>query len=93
VFLMPLAEGSLDEALRLQKRLRAAGLSVLLDPEGRSFKSRMKQADKLGARYAAILGDDERKKGVWSLRDMARSEQREVTEQQLLDHLKETTNG
>jgi histidyl-tRNA synthetase len=93
VFLMPLAEGSLDEALRLQKRLRAAGLSVLLDPEGRSFKSRMKQADKLGARYAAILGDDERKKGVWSLRDMARSEQREVTEQQLLDHLKEKTNG
>jgi histidyl-tRNA synthetase len=53
----------------------------------------MKQADKLGARYAAILGDDERKKGVWSLRDMARSEQREVTEQQLLDHLEETTNG
>jgi histidyl-tRNA synthetase len=93
VFLMPLAEGSLDDALRLQKRLRAAGLRVLLDPEGRSFKSRMKQADKLGARYAAILGDDERKKGVWSLRDMARSEQREVTEQQLLDHLKEKTNG
>ncbi len=93
VFLMPLAEGALDDALRLQKRLRAAGLRVLLDPESRSFKSRMKQADKLGARYAAILGDDERKKGVWSLRDMARSEQREVTEQQLVDHLKEKTNG
>jgi histidyl-tRNA synthetase len=93
VFLMPLAEGALDDALRLQKRLRAAGLRVLLDPENRSFKSRMKQADKLGARYAAILGDDERNKGVWSLRDMARSEQREVTEQELLDHLKEKANG
>ncbi len=53
----------------------------------------MKQADKLGAYYAAILGDDERNKGVWSLRDMARSEQREVTEQELLDHLKEKANG
>ena len=90
---MPLAEGALDDALRLQQRLRAAGLRALLDPEGRSFKSRMKQADKLGARYAAILGDDERKRGVWTLRDMARSEQRDVTEEQILDHLKERTNG
>jgi histidyl-tRNA synthetase len=93
VFLMPLAEGALDEALRLQRRLRAAGLRALLDPEGRSFKSRMKQADKLGARYAAILGDDERKRGVWTLRDMARSEQRDFTEDQILDHLKERANG
>ena len=70
---------------------------MLLDPEGRSFKSRMKQADKLGARFAAILGDDELARGVWTLRDMARSEQRAVTEDQILEQLKkttkETTNG
>ena len=35
----------------------------MLDPEGRSFKSRMKQADKLGARFVAILGDDEMARG------------------------------
>jgi len=93
VFLMPLAAGALDRALRLQRRLREAGLRVLLDPEGRSFKSRMKQADKLGARYAAILGDDELAKGVWTLRDMARSEQRAVSEEEILKHLKEKTNG
>jgi histidyl-tRNA synthetase len=93
VFLMPLAAGALDKALRLQRRLREAGLRVLLDPEGRSFKSRMKQADKLGARYAAILGDDELAKGVWTLRDMARSEQRPASEEEILKHLKEKTNG
>jgi histidyl-tRNA synthetase len=93
VFLMPLAAGALDRALRLQRRLREAGLRVLLDPEGRSFKSRMKQADKLGARYAAILGDDELAKGVWTLRDMARSEQRAASEEEILKHLKEKTNG
>jgi histidyl-tRNA synthetase len=93
VFLMPLAAGALDAALRLQRRLRTAGLRVLLDPEGRSFKSRMKQADKLGARFAAILGDDELGRGVWTLRDMARSEQRDVTEDQILEHLKERTNA
>ena len=93
VFLMPLADGALDQALRLQRKLREAGLRVLLDPEGRSFKSRMKQADKLGARYAAILGDDELAKGVWTLRDMARSQQRAVSEEEMLKHLKEKTNG
>jgi histidyl-tRNA synthetase len=93
VFLMPLAAGALDPALCLQRRLRAAGLRVLLDPEARSFKSRMKQADKLGARFAAILGDDEMARGVWTLRDMARSEQRAVTEDQILEHIKEKTNG
>ncbi len=93
VFLMPLAAGTLDPALRLQRRLREAGLRVLLDPEGRSFKSRMKQADKLGARFAAILGEDELRRGVWTLRDMARSEQRDATEDEILQLIKEKTNG
>jgi len=93
LFLMPLVAAGHDPALKLQRRLRAAGLRVLLDPEGRSFKSRMKQADKLGARFAAILGEDELARGVWTLRDMARSEQRDATEDQILEQLKETTNG
>jgi histidyl-tRNA synthetase len=90
---MPLAKAALDRALRLQRELRQAGLRVLLDPEGRSFKSRMKQADRLGARFVAILGDDEMARGAWTVRDMARSEQRDVTEDRILDHLKEKANG
>jgi histidyl-tRNA synthetase len=93
VFLMPLATAALDPALRLQRELRAAGLAAMLDPEGRSFKSRMKQADKLGARLVAILGDDEIARGVWTVRDMARSLQHDVPEDKVLDHLKEKANG
>jgi histidyl-tRNA synthetase len=66
----------------------------MLDPEGRSFKSRMKQADKLGARFVAILGEDEMAKGVVTVRDMARSTQEDVPRERALEHLKEkTTNG
>ncbi len=93
VFLMPLAKAALDPALRLQRELRQAGLRAMLDPEGRSFKSRMKQADKLGARFVAILGDDEAARGVWTVRDMARSEQEDVPAERILDHLKEKANG
>ena len=93
VFLMPLSAVALDRALRLQRALRQAGLCAMLDPEGRSFKSRMKQADRLGARFVAILGDDEIARGAWAVRDMARSEQQDVPEEKILDHLKEKANG
>jgi histidyl-tRNA synthetase len=93
VFLMPLAAAGLDRALRLQHALRQAGLAAMLDPEGRSFKSRMKQADRLGARFVAILGDDEVARGVWAVRDMARSAQEDVPEERVLEHLKEKANG
>jgi histidyl-tRNA synthetase len=78
VFLLPLVPAALDRALLLQRRLRRAGVRVLLDSEGRSFKSRMKLADRLGARFAAILGDDELQRGVWTVRDMLASTQRDV---------------
>jgi histidyl-tRNA synthetase len=93
VFLMPLAPAALDKALCLQRTLRQAGVAAMLDPEGRSFKSRMKQADKLGARFVAILGDDEIARGVWTVRDMAHSAQEEVPESGVLEHLKEKANG
>jgi histidyl-tRNA synthetase len=90
---MPLADGALDAALTLQRALRGAGVRALLDPEGRSFKSRMKQADKLGARFVAILGDDEQARGAWTVRDMARSAQEDVADERILEYLKEKTNG
>jgi histidyl-tRNA synthetase len=93
VFLLPLAAAAFDESLRLQRGLRQAGLRVLLDPEGRSFKSRMKLADKLGARYVAIRGEEEMKKGVWTVRDMAGSAQEDVPEGRVLEHLEEKLRG
>jgi histidyl-tRNA synthetase len=93
VFLLPLAGAALDEALRLQRGLRQQGVRVLLDPEGRSFKSRMKLADKLGARYVAIRGEEEMKKGVWTVRDMAGSAQEDVAEAGVAEHLREKLRG
>ena len=93
VFLVPLTRETLDPALVLQRDLRQAGVRAMLDPEGRSFKSRMKQANKLGARFVAILGEDEVARGVWTVRDMTRSEQEDVPQEQVLAHLKEKTNG
>ncbi len=93
VFLVPLAAGALDQALVLQRQLRQAGRRVLLDHEGRGLKSQMKKADKLGARFVAILGEDERARGAWSVRDMASSAQEEVPEARLAEYFRERLDG
>jgi histidyl-tRNA synthetase len=87
VFLAPLAAEALDDALLLQGRLRRAGLRVLLDHEGSSLKAQMKRADRLGARFVALRGEDERRKGVWTVRDMRGSAQEEVADAAVFAHL------
>jgi histidyl-tRNA synthetase len=93
VFLAPLAAGALDHALRLQKSLRDAGVSVLLDHEGRGLKSQMKRADKLGARYVAIMGEDERARQQWTVRDMKESTQETLGLDRVAETLIERTLG
>jgi histidyl-tRNA synthetase len=93
VFVLPLAAAAADDALRLERRLREAGLRVLMDHEGRSFKARMKLADKLGARFVAIRGEDEMKKGVWAVRDMKGSAQVDVAEADAPAYLEERLHG
>ena len=56
--------------------MRDAGLKVVLHCGGGSFKSQMKKADASGARYAAIIGDDEALAGEVTLKAL-----REHTEQ------------
>lgn len=57
-------------AQKLVSDLRAAGLWAEKDHLGRSVKAQMKYANKLGARYALILGDDEIKNGRVRLKNM-----------------------
>ena len=53
----------------------------------------MKKADKLGARFVAILGEDELTRGAWTVRDMASSAQEEVGEAQLAEYFRERLDG
>ena len=63
------------KAFTLMESFRQAGLRSDMDHQGRSLKAQFKYADKLGAKYMAILGDDEAAKGVVKLRDMATKEE------------------
>ncbi len=65
-------------AFSLMEGFRAAGLRADMDHQGRSLKAQFKYAGKLGAKYMAILGDDEIAKGVVKLRDMNTKEEWET---------------
>lgn len=70
VYLVNVGEQAEKVAFVAAETLRSAGLSVALHAGGGSFKSQMKKADRSGARYAAILGDDEAASGEISLKPL-----------------------
>ena len=82
-----------DEARRhsfaLSRRLRGAGVSLVVDLEGRKLKKSLAVANSLGSRFALIIGDDEIKSGAYVLRDMASGEQKNLRETELIECLKE----
>jgi len=59
-------------------RLRRKGFSVVTDVLRRSVKSQMKDANRVQAKWVAVIGDDELQKGTVSLKNMDNGEQSEV---------------
>ena len=67
-----------DAAQKLILDLRRMGISAERDLCDRSLKAQMKYADKIGAKYVLMLGDNEIETGTAVLKEMATGEQREV---------------
>jgi histidyl-tRNA synthetase len=70
VYLVNVGEQAEKAAFIAAEALRNSGLTVALHAGGGSFKSQMKKADRSGARFAAILGDDEAAAGEISLKPL-----------------------
>jgi histidyl-tRNA synthetase len=70
-FLAALGDAARERAFFLLQEIRARGLPAAMDFEGRSLKSQMSLADRLGAAMVVILGDQEMAAGTAVLRHMA----------------------
>ena len=77
VAVVPIGAAAELPALQLAHRLRAAGYAVDLGFSG-GLAKRLKRADKVKARVAVILGEDEIGRGAATLRDLDTGEQQEV---------------
>jgi histidyl-tRNA synthetase len=87
IALVPAGAAAEARALMLADELRRAGHRVDLFYRG-NMGRRMKRADKIGARLALILGDDELAQGSITVRDLGSGQQQAVKQADLLQHLK-----
>ena len=88
VYIAWMGERAYATAVRAAKNLRAAGFRVELPPTELKFGKGLERADKLGSRYALILGDNEVSEGSWTLKTLADGTQQKFTEPELLQFLK-----
>jgi histidyl-tRNA synthetase len=75
-------------AIRAARSLRDAGFRVELPPTATRIGKALGQADKLGARYALILGEDEVASGQWTVKTLADGSQAKMSEAEFLAKLK-----
>jgi histidyl-tRNA synthetase len=90
VYIAWMGEKALATAIRAARELREAGFRVELPPMEQKFGKALGQADKLGARYALILGEDEVASGEWTVKTLADGSQKKVREAELAEFLKRT---
>lgn len=74
VYIAALGARAEEFAPRFAAMLRKEGIKTEFDLMGRGLKAQMKYADKCGARYAAVIGDDELDRGEVTLKNMATGE-------------------
>jgi len=75
---LPMTE-ELGPAVAAATALRQSGVRTQLYGEKRKFKAKMSYADKLGALFVVLLGEDEIREGLLSVKDMASGEQKKLS--------------
>ncbi len=74
LFIVTAGEEANIAALEIAASLRSEGFFVLTDTVGRSIKAQMKLANKLGAKYTVVIGDNELASGALSVKNMETKE-------------------
>lgn len=81
LFIAPQCEAARATVLRLARELRAANVAVDTDLLGRSVKSQLKYADKIGAKHVLVIGESELVDGTCRVKRMADGTTAEVAMQ------------
>lgn len=85
--ILPMGE-MVDECIKLSNILRKENINNTIYFEETKFKNKIAYADKLGVKYAIIIGEDEVKNNTYSLKDLENFSQNEVSLEELIKILK-----
>jgi len=89
IYLASASPEARQPAFLLAIELRRAGLSAELDYASRSLKAQMRDAGRLGARWVALLGEDELAAGTVTLRDMETGDQMAIARSEAITAIKQ----
>lgn len=78
LFIVALGEKATLKAIEIAKDMREEGFSALLDLNQRSVRAQMKYADKLGAKFNVVIGDNEVENKIAKLKNMQTGEETEI---------------
>lgn len=78
LFIAALGEKAQLKAVEIANDMREEGFTCLYDVNGRGLRAQMKYANKLGAKYTIVLGDDEVQSGIAKLKNMESGEETEI---------------
>ncbi|MCF7617518.1 histidine--tRNA ligase [Bacillus sonorensis] len=90
-YIVTLGEKAKDFSVSLLYKLREEGLSAEIDYECKKMKGQFKAADRLNAKYIAILGDDELSQNKINVKDAETGEQQEVKLDEFIRYMKAHT--
>lgn len=79
LFIASMGESANIKAAEIAKELRSEGLYIQFDTVGRGLKAQMKYANKIGALYTLVLGDNEIETGKIKLKNMEKGNETEMT--------------
>lgn len=89
VYIANIGAEAAGEALRQVSKLRKEGIKAEKDYMGRSLKAQMKYANKINARYVAVLGEEEIKRGMVKVKDMGSGSEEEIKIDELSSYIKQ----
>jgi len=88
VYFVTASESAVGSLFRLANELRQSGIPTFSDTLRRSVKAQMREANRLAATYAVIVGDEEIADNSAKVKDLATGEQTDVSMSNLVSHLK-----
>ncbi|MBA3752214.1 histidine--tRNA ligase [Candidatus Dependentiae bacterium] len=86
--ILPLSAAQQALALLLADELQAHSLAVEILLEGDSLKSMLRKANKMGARYALLVGQEEQEKKIVTVKDMVTGHEEKVAHRGLIEFFK-----
>lgn len=78
LFVVALGDRATLKAVEIVKDMRAEGFTALMDLNQRSVRAQMKYADKLGAKFNIVIGDNEVENGTAKLKNMNTGEETDI---------------